>query len=311
MILFKNSFKIFLFIGVTAAVITSCEQSYIENQQEESNIARVGNQYLTLQEAKKQIPVFAYKEDSIQALQQFREQWIQRQLMQNQAKELGITEEESIKQKIQRAKEEVIQEALRSYIIQNEVDTIVTEQEALNYFEQNKAHFILDESYVQFRHLRTPNVEDARAAKQALRDELPWTEVADSFSTNSEQAIRNAERHFPISMALNEIEVMNRYLQNMNVGEISAIQRENGDYHFVQLTDKREQGEHPDPEWIMDKIKSWIVLNKRQRKFSSYLKNLYLKAESNNEIETFDVIPTETNHNNTTVDTLESTSTDE
>lgn len=311
MIYNKNFFKIFLFISVSAAVAISCEQSYIGTQQEESNLARVGNQYLTLQEAKKHIPAFVYKEDSIQALQQFREQWVQRQLMHKQAEELGIMEEESIQQKIQRAKEEVIQEALRSYIIKNEIDTIVTEQEALSYFEQNKSHFILDEAYVQFRHLRTPNVEDARAAKQALRDELPWKEVADSFSTNPEQAIRNAERHFPISMALNEIEVMNRYLRTINIGEISAIQREGGDYHFVQLTDKREQGEHPDPEWIMDKIKSWIVLNKRQRKFSSYLKNLYLKAESNNEIETYDVIPTETNHNNTTVDTLESTSTDE
>lgn len=311
MILFKNSFKIFLFIGVTALAVASCEHSYIETQQEDNNLARVGNQYLTLLEAKKQIPAFVYKEDSIQALQQFREQWIKRQLMQSQAEELGITDEESVQQKIQRAKEEIIQEALRSYLIKTEVDTVISEQEALNYFEQNRAHFILDEPFVQFRHLRTPNVEDARAAKQALRDELPWTEVADSFSTDPEQAIRNAERHFPISMVLNEIEVMNRYLQNMNVGEISAIQREDGDYHFVQLLDKREQGEHPDPEWIMDKIKSWIILNKRQRKFSSYLKNLYLKAESNNEIETYDVIPTETNYNNTTSDTLESTSTDE
>jgi hypothetical protein len=79
----------------------------------------------------------------------------------------------------------------------------------------------------------------------------------------------------------------------------------------VQLIDERAKGEHPDLNWLIEQIKDWMLLNKRSRHFKSYVQNLYLKAESNNEVETFNVLPVNPNQQSTVSDTLEITSTDE
>lgn len=302
--------QIFLLLwSILALSVLSCEQSDVEKQTE--NIARVGNEYLTLDQAKEAIPSFMYKEDSTSALEQYRQQWIQRKLVLQEADELDLRQRKEIRKKLRRAQHEVLREALRTHIISSQVDTVVTDEEVEAYYQSNKEHFELGELYVQYRHLRTEDIEDARTAKQALQRGTSWKEVADQYAMEPPLSIKNAQQYRPISTVLEDNDMMHRYLQTIDVDEISPIQRVNGMYHFVQLTGKREQNDSADIEWVKEKVKKWIILDKRQRKFNSYLKNLYLKAESDNEIEVYNVLPTKHNSKKTHTDTLESNSTDE
>lgn len=288
---------------------TACGSQYPEKQSQ--NLARVGDQYLTVEEAKQAIPASLYREDSTYALQQYREQWIEEQLLLREANELALGEQRAVQRKIKGAREEILRDALRAYIVSSEVDSIITDQEAQKYFDTHKKHFVLEEPYVRFRHLQTPSITDARVAKEALRDSVAWEQVARKYGVESEKAIKESKRFYPLSMALAGIDIMQDYLGSINIDDISAIQRVDGVYHFVQLTDKREEGSSPDLDWLMDDIKNQLLLDKRQRKFKSFLKNLYLKAESDNEMESYNVLSTQTNPKNSTQDTLESNSTDE
>lgn len=298
-----------LLCGLLALSALSCQSPEVDQQAE--HIARVGDEYLSLEQAKKAIPSFIYKEDSAAALEQYRQQWIERKLVLREADKMNLRQQEEIQQRLQQAQDEILREALRAHIITSEVDTIVSDQEVEAYYEANKEHFMLGERYVQYRHLKTQNIEDARTAKRALQSGTPWDEVADNYAMEPPDAIDNARKYQPISEVLNDNEIMRRYLQTIDINEISPIQRVNSVYQFVQLTGRREQNETADKEWIMDKVKNWIILDKRQRKFNSYLKNLYLKAESNNEIDVYNVIPTKSNAKKTLTDSLESNSTNE
>jgi hypothetical protein len=151
----------------------------------------------------------------------------------------------------------------------------------------------------------------ARAARQDLLDGVPWPEVANQYGINPKLSITESEQYWPISVALKDIDIMNRYLNIIGQSEISPIQRVNGIYHFVQLMDTKSEGEQPDLDWLMSQIKDWMKINNHRRNFSSYVQNLYLKAKSNNEVKTFNVLPTNTNSNSTAQDTLKSTSTNE
>ncbi|MCW9706308.1 peptidyl-prolyl cis-trans isomerase [Fodinibius salsisoli] len=306
--------NILLLFRISAAIfilsLSACRGQY-STDTESQNLARVDSQYLTVEQAKQDIPSSFYQEDSLYALQQYREQWIQEQLLLKEANRLGVEDREAVQKKIKQARTEILQEALRAYIMSSEVDSTITEQEAQNYFNNHKNHFTLQEPYVQFRHLQTQNITDARTAKQALRDSISWKVVAQKYTSNPKKAVQKSQRYLPLSMALADIEIMQTYLGTIDIGAISAIQRVNGMYHFVQLTDRREEGSSPDLDWLMDEIKNLLILEKRQRKFNSYLKNLYLKAESDNEIASYNVLSTQTNPKNSTQDTLESNSTDE
>ena len=297
-------------LAIAALLWSACERSASSRQ--DNSLARVGNDYLTIQEARSAIPDFIYRQDSVDALRKYREEWIQEQILLQEADRLGLSQNKEVQRKLRNAREEVLREALKEYVLGSKTqDLKVTEEEARTFFQANKEQFVLEEEFVQFRHMRTRSLKEARTAKQDLLGGVPWPEVAREFAINPEAAIQESDQYWPISMALSNISIMNRYLNVIGQNEISPIQRVNGVYHFVQLTDSRAKGELPDLDWLIEKIKDWMLLNKQRRNFSSYTKNLYLKAKSNNEVETFNVLPTQNNSNSTLEDTLESNPTDE
>lgn len=301
------------FIGCFLGLIlfcSSCQQS--TNNQAENVLARVGSNYLTIQQATAAIPDFVLAEDSVNALYRYREDWIRQQLLLQEANRLGLNQKKEIREKLQKARQEVLREALKDYVIHTSEDEIqITDNEARSYYQANKDKFELNEDFVQFRHMKTETIRAARAARQDLLDGVPWPEVARQYAINPEVTINESKQYWPISMAAQGVDIMHRYLTIIGQSEISPIQRVGGVYHFVQLMDKRTEGEQPDLDWLIEQIKDWMILNKRRRNFSSYVKNLYLKAKSNNEVETFNVLPSKSNPKTTTEDTLESNSANE
>lgn len=291
-------------------VATGCRS--VSDREDTQQLARVGNEYLTIKEARNRIPEFILEEDSISALRSFRERWIEKRLMLQEAERLQLRQRAEVQEKLGDARDEVLAQALKDVVISNfEEDLVVTDEEARNYYQAHKEQFVLNERFVQFRHLIARDIESARTAKRELMQAVPWPEVARSHSINPEAQITESEQYWPISMALADIDIMNRYLQIIGQTEISPIQRVNGNYHFVQLMDARAEGEHPELDWLIEQIKDWLALDKRRRHLSSYVKNLYLKAESNNEIETFNVLPTHSNTKPSSTDTLENIQTNE
>lgn len=306
--LIRKSYLFWLLLVTVTGI--SCNR--VDSGHSDNAIARVGQQYLTLEEARKDIPDFVLKEDSLSALQRYREEWVKKQVLLQEANRLGLARKEEIQQRLQKAREEVLRDALKDYVIgTNEEKIKVTDKEARTYYQAHKDQFVLDEKFVRFRHMRTRTNREAQAARQDLLDGIPWPDVAREYAISPEDAIYNSEQYWPISMAVSNIDIMHRYLNIIGQSEISPIQRVNGVYHFVQLMDTRAKGEHPDLEWLIEQIKHWMKLNKRRRSFSSYVQNLYLKAKSNNEVELFNVITKQANPNNTVNDTLESNSPNE
>ncbi len=304
------SLRLVLALSLCLLILAACNNS--GNNTEPTRLARVGNTYLTVEEARAEIPEFVYRQDSTQALLAYREEWIQNQVVLQEAERLRLRQNENVRNRLRQAQQEVLSQALKDYVLSEYNENLeVTDEEARNYYQAHKDQFILNERYVQFRHVETADLESARAAKRAIMQGRPWEEVAREYSINPEAKIRASNQYLPISMAMADINIMNRYLNIIGQTEISPIQRVGNTYHFVQLMDSRAQGEHPDLEWLIEQIKDWLLLDKRRRHFSSYLKNLYLKAKSNNEIESFNVLTTNSNPNEIPSDTLETTTPNE
>jgi len=306
-----KSYKFYLLIIIGAMLLfVSCQQSTQQNT--EKALARVGSEYLRIDQAIEDIPEAVLSEDSVEALTQYRDNWIRQQLLVQEAKRLGLEQKPEIQQKIDRARQEILRQALKDYVLaSNEKDMQITDEEARTYYQANKEQFVLEEDFVKFRHMRTKTIKEARNARQDLLDGVPWPEVARTYAINPSTVVSESDQYWPVSMAAQDIDIMNRYLKVIGQSEISPIQRVNGIYQFVQLIDTRSEGDHPNLEWLIEQIKDWMTLNNRQRNFSSFVKNLYLKAESNNEVETFNVLPTKPNQNTTLDDTLENNSTNE
>ena len=47
----------------------------------------------------------------------------------------------------------------------------------------------------------------------------------------------------------------------------------------------KSEGEYPELDWLIPQIQDWLELEKSRRITNAYIRNLYLQAEANNEIE--------------------------
>lgn len=265
---------------------------------EENNsepFAKVNGKILTLESAKEAIPTIEYRADSIKALQDYREHWIQQQLILEEVERLKLESLPKVKQKLERSREQTLLIAFQESVLSSiESDIEVSIDEAQNYYQENKDKFLLDDRYIKFRHVIANSSDNALRAKQELMQGYEWQSIAEKYSINSDLMVANSNRFWPAKSALKEYDILNRYLQIIGINEISIIENIGGKYHFVQLLEEKAEGEHPDLEWLFVQIQDWLTLEKKRVAYNTYVKNLYLAAQANNEIQTFNVLPERT-----------------
>ncbi|WP_018126404.1 peptidyl-prolyl cis-trans isomerase [Balneola vulgaris] len=275
-------------LGLMIAFIACLDAPVPEGVQ----FAKVGNKVLTLEEAKARIPDAIYMQDSVSALNDYRESWIRKQLILEEVERLDLEELESVQQKLTRLKEEVLISSFQEAIVSTpELNVAVTIEEARNYYQANKEKFLLNDRYIRFRHVIAATQSDAENAKRDLMRGIDWETVANRYSIYPELAIKESNRFWPARSALSDFETLNRYLQIIGFSEISRIEEINGRYHFVQLLEERTEGEHPDLDWLTEQIQDWLIMEKKRIAYNTYIKNLYLAAQANNEIEIYNVLP--------------------
>jgi Fe-S cluster biosynthesis and repair protein YggX len=251
-------------------------------------LAEVGNQVLTRSEAIASIPVNAMETDSSIVLKKYTEDWVRRQVILQEANRLNFTNRRDVRERMQRVQDEFILQAVQDYIISEfEDDLSVSELEARNYYQQNKEKFTLEEQYVQYRHVITESISEAQNAKRELMRGTDWETVAKRYSKYPDLKIRESQKFWPISISGGDVNMLNRYLRVIGPSEISPIYRSGNEYHFVQLIEERPEGDHPDLDWLIEQIREWLTLEKRKRAFNTYVKNLYLQAQANNEIKIY------------------------
>ncbi|OAN60788.1 hypothetical protein A8B79_09735 [Balneola sp. EhC07] len=285
--------KTLLYLILSGSLFVGCKT----NQNSDNIIlAEVNGSVLTMEEAKAGIPSSEFQSDSVLSYNNFIEKWIEKQLILQESERLKIPDSPEIKKRIERARQDMIAISFQEAVLNNlNSKIIVTEEEVQDYYQQNKDQFLLDERYIRFRHLIASSLVDAQNAKRDLMQGHTWERVAQNYSLQPEMVIKNASRFWPESNALKEFDTLNRYLRLIGVTEISIIENINGKYHFVQLLEEKAVGEHPDLEWLLIQIKEWLILEKKRIAYNTYVKNLYLAAEANNEIRTYNVLPNNIN----------------
>ncbi len=257
----------------------------------EPALAKVGSAVLTLAEARNGIPDHIFERDSVQAYLRYRDDWIEQQIILQEAYRLRIHRQSDVSERLEKIRDDFLAKATQEYVLSAlEEEIFVTDEEARSYYQENKESFVLEERYVRYRHMRAANYEAAQNARQDLLRGIEWETVAYDYAINPELVVRESERFWPESVAGGDVEILNRYLGVIGLSEITVIERVGNEYHFVQLLEERAKGDHPDLEWLIDQIKEWLILEKRRITFNTYVQNLYLQAQANNEIEIFTVL---------------------
>ncbi|MBP3193718.1 peptidyl-prolyl cis-trans isomerase [Natronogracilivirga saccharolytica] len=278
--------KTILVATIVLFLISSCERV---DHEDGIVLAELGDRVLLLDEVKDNVSPEFFESDSLAAINRYRNDWLNRQLKVKEAGRLGLDQHDEVQKRIQEAKESILIDAFHEAVYLEVSSDPVTRSEAQEYYESNREKFVLAERHVRFRHLIAPTLSDARNARNALQRGQSWRDIAEQYAVNPQQAIRISRQYFPLSSAARQYEEINDFLQVIGVSEISPIRRIDDHYHFVQLMDSREAGDHPQMEWIIDQITEWLMLEQRRKKLRAMEQNLFLQAQANNELRIYDV----------------------
>ncbi len=293
----SNCLKILLIIFVVYLPLSGCGKS--SGSLPENVLAKVGSEELTIEKAMSEVPSFLLKQDSARVLEKYRDQWAENKIIENEAYKNRVHLSEEYELRLESFKKELLKDLYKEMLIAQFGDQFrVSRDEAQNYYQANKEQFVLNEKHVRYRHLSTRTRTEADEARRALLNGESWENVANKYSLNPEIQLKNAQRFYPISMAGGDIEMLNRYLKVIGLSEISPIARSGNAFHFVQLLEEKAEGDHPDLDWLVEQIEEWLYLEKTRKFISSHIRNLYLEAEANNEIEKTYVEEVIENYNN-------------
>ncbi len=113
-------------------------------------LAKVGNRELTLSE----IGPLATGADSAQFIALYTEKWIKKQLKLREAEELFSTSEDDIEAMVEEYRQSLLIRKLDRHYVDNQIDTVFTEDELQQYYNAHLSDFKLDRTIVKGRLLR-------------------------------------------------------------------------------------------------------------------------------------------------------------
>jgi len=222
--IFKQSFFLFALV----ILIGSCQRPAPNGFGQP--VARVHNAFLYRSDLENVIPKNLTPTDSVLFARRFIENWVRQQVFLGQALNNLTSDEIDFSRELENYRNSLIVHRYETYLINNELDTVVTEEQLMAYFENNRSDFRLREDVVRARYAKLPlNSPDLSNFRTWFRSIDP----AD-FELLEEYCIRNAATFFLESNTWLIFDQLFREVP-LNIQNVESFLRLN---RFVELADE-------------------------------------------------------------------------
>lgn len=147
-------------------LLTGCD--YFQKNSKEVVVAECYGKYLYESDLKGIVPEGASIMDSIQCTSTFIDSWIRRQVLIHQAENNLDKEELDLKKQLDEYRNSLVIYAYESQLIDQKLDTVVSEDEIAEYYEQNKEDFQLRNTMVRVAYVILNEDSKQKATFQKL-----------------------------------------------------------------------------------------------------------------------------------------------
>ena len=128
----------------------------IEGNSQEEPVARVFEQYLYPSDISDAIPVGTSIQDSIVLAKRYIDTWVKDQLMMNRAEQELTEEQKDFKKQIAEYHRSLLIFSYRQKLLQQKLDTVVTESEIQSYYRENTNNFLLGQDVIKGTFIKVP-----------------------------------------------------------------------------------------------------------------------------------------------------------
>lgn len=268
--------------------LTSC--GLIETEKTDQPVARAYGKFLYKSDLLEIIPEGTVSQDSAIIARNYIDTWVRTQLMLNKAEEALTDDQKNVNKKIEEYRSSLLIYSYRQKLLLQKMDTLITEDEIIDYYENNIDNFILANEIVKAVFVKVPltapNISDLRNwIRSGTVDGLDKLEkysiiYADKFDTFNNSWIYFKTLMKQVPLTIRQPDRYLRYNKNIETSDSRF-------HYFVHISDHKSEGEVMPLELIRNDIKS-ILLNKRKIWFYNDLeKKVYNEGANRNLFEIY------------------------
>ncbi|MDZ4846471.1 MAG: hypothetical protein SH857_13090 [Chitinophagales bacterium] len=283
----KKLFPLFICL----IVFSSCK--YFKTKpgiSDEQPVARVQDAYLYADDIEQVLKSAGNSKDSASFVKNYVDDWIKRKLMIEKALLYLPAEELDIDKQVNDYRESLILHAYEKALILQKLDTFVSDETALNYFEEFKQNFELNFDLVQLRYVKAPNNApklDSLITWLGSDNEADKIKLEDYCYRNDADFSLNDSMWFDVPTVLKTIPIAQNQFDAL-IGYKSKTTVNDSAYHYaLRVNGFRRKGEIAPFDFVKDDILR-ITLNKRKMDLvRSTYDNIFHEAQRNNEFEIY------------------------
>ncbi len=269
-------------------LLAGCD--YFQKSSKEVVVAECYGKYLYESDLKGIVPEGASIMDSIQRVSTFIDSWVRRQVLIHQAENNLNMEELDLKKQMDEYRNSLVIYAYESQLINQKLDTVVSEDEIAEYYEQNKEDFQLRNTMVRVAYVIIDEDSKQKATLEKLMSDndtllLQTIDVLATFYA--------AKSYLDVDhwMRLDEltdivpIEIFNAesFLKKNKFVDFDA----NNYSYLVRFVDYLLEESTSPLEMVHDNIKSVILAQRKQALIEKMKTSLYEKARRDHAFEVY------------------------
>lgn len=133
-----------------------CKEKSVTSDASERVIARVYDKYLYVSDIRNVVPKGASKNDSLTIIRSFVQNWIQQQAVLKRAEDNLDDERKNVDKKLEEYRNSLITYIYESELINQKLDTSISNQEIEKYYKENENNFQLKNNILQVLYFKLP-----------------------------------------------------------------------------------------------------------------------------------------------------------
>lgn len=265
----------------------ACSKKSSDNEDKGQLLAKVNSSQIYLTELKSIIPSELSGTDSINYVKNYLNNWAENELFYQQALKYLNEEELNVDKELEAYKKELIQYKFYARLIEEKLDTLITDDEIRNYYEEHAANFVLKNNIVKVYYIKMPlAIPNFEKFKKLCYSTLP----KDLEQLNS-ICIQYANNYFTDNNTWLLFDDLKKEMYQLNdvpefnlqKGKIFEFQ-DATQFYFLKIIDVKTKNSLSPLNFEKENIKTMILNQRKQLLINSVKKDFFDDAKSNKEI---------------------------
>ena len=271
-------------------VLFSCNPKTADKDANRIPIARANDDYLYLDNIRDIVPFGTSSKDSIDLVNKHIDNWLHETLVIQKAEDNLTEDQKNVETQLQDYRNSLITYIYEKALVDQKLDTLVTNEEIEKYYESNQGNFELKDNIIKVIYVKVskkaPGINDLR--KWYKSDNIKDRErLADYCHQFAENFFLNDESWLLFDDLLKEIPIQaynkELFLQNNRFVEVA----DSANNYFLNIKGFKIRNSRSPLSFEAENIKN-IILNQRKLQLITKMKvDIYNDAANSNKIEIF------------------------